>query len=78
MSSEATTRRGAPAAAGEAGDVRRHYAEELATGHFTSDPEQLAVVARLEDLRRRVLSVHASGIALPRWLAAVTGRRRSR
>jgi cell division protein ZapE len=74
VSSEASTRRGAPAAAGEAGDLQRHYAEELATGHFTSDPEQLAVVARLEDLRRRVLSVHASGIALPRWLAAITGR----
>jgi cell division protein ZapE len=63
----------APPAGREAGELQRHYAAELALRHFTSDAEQLAVVAKLEDLRRRLLKP-ASGIALPRWLAALTGR----
>ena len=62
-----------PAAGLGAGDLHRHYAAELSLRHFTSDAEQLAVVAKLEDLRRRLLE-RASGIALPRWLAALTGR----
>ena len=63
----------APPAGREAGDLQRRYHEELALRRFTSDPEQLAVVTKLEDLRRRLLEP-ASGIALPRWLAALTGR----
>ena len=63
----------APPADREAGDLQRHYGEELALRHFTSDAEQLAVVTQLEDLRRRLLAP-AGGIALPRWLAALTGR----
>ena len=73
MRSEASPRAAAPLAGREAGDLQRRYAEELALGHFTSDPEQLAVVTQLEDLRRRLLAP-AGGIALPRWLAALTGR----
>lgn len=63
----------APPADREAGDLQRHYGEEFALRHFTSDAEQLAVVAKLADLRRRLLEP-ARGVALPRWLAALTGR----
>jgi cell division protein ZapE len=63
----------APAAGSEVGEVQRHYAAELAARHFTSDAEQLAVVARLDDLRRRLL-VPLRGLAVPRWLAALAGR----
>jgi cell division protein ZapE len=69
VSSEAA----ASTAADGAGELQRRYAEELAVRHFTRDAEQLAVVARLEDLRRRLLE-SASGLALPRWLGALTGR----
>jgi cell division protein ZapE len=55
-----------------AGTLQRRYAEALAVRHFASDAEQLAVVGRLDDLRRRLLE--APGLALPRWLAALTGR----
>ena len=73
MRSEASPRAAAPLAGREAGDLQRRYHEELALRRFTSDPEQLAVVTQLEDLRRRLLAP-AGGIALPRWLAALTGR----
>jgi cell division protein ZapE len=64
-----------PATGSGGGDLLRRYAEELVIRHFTSDPEQLAVAARLEDLRRRLLkSAPTSGLALPRWLATLTGR----
>jgi cell division protein ZapE len=55
------------------GELQRRYAAELAARRLTSDAEQLAVVARLEDLRERLLQP-PSGFALPRWLAALTGR----
>ena len=73
MRSEASPSAATPPAGREAGELQRRYAEELALRHFTSDPEQLAVVTQLEDLRRRLLAP-AGGIALPRWLAALTGR----
>jgi len=60
-------------AGSEVGDVQRHYAAELTARHFTSDAGQLAVVARLDDLRRRLLEP-PRGFALPRWLAALAGR----
>jgi cell division protein ZapE len=64
-----------PAAGLGAGDLQRRYAEEASARHFASDPDQLAVVAHLEDLRRRLLeSAPTNGIALPRWLATLTGR----
>jgi cell division protein ZapE len=63
----------APTADAGAGGVQRHYAAELAVRHFASDAGQLAVVARLDDLRRRLLEA-PRGLALPRWLAALTGR----
>jgi cell division protein ZapE len=63
----------ASTAADGAGDLQRRYAEELAERHFSRDAEQLTVVARLEDRRRRLLE-SATGLALPRWLAALTGR----
>ncbi|HEY1875325.1 MAG TPA: cell division protein ZapE [Steroidobacteraceae bacterium] len=69
----AQTSAAAPAAGSGAGDLQRRYAAELAVRHFTSDGEQLAVVGRLDDLRQRLLEP-ASGLALPRCLAALTGR----
>ena len=63
----------APAAGREVGDVQRHYAAELAARHFTSDAGQLAVVTRLDDLRRRLLEL-PRGFAVPRWLAALASR----
>jgi cell division protein ZapE len=58
-----------------AGDLQRRYAAELAAGRLASDATQLAVVARLEGLRGRLLeSAPTTGITLPRWLATLTGR----
>src|SRR5262252_6494372 len=68
----AETSAAAPPTGPEAGDLRPRYAEELALRHFTSDPEQLAVVTKLEDLPR-CLREAASGSALRRCLAALTG-----
>ena len=75
MRSEASppTSAAAPVAGREVGDVQRHYAAELTARHFTSDAGQLAVVARLDDLRRRLLEP-PRGFAMPRWLAALAGR----
>ena len=73
ISGGAQTSAAAPAAGSGAGDLQRRYAEDLAGRHFTSDAEQLAMVGRLDDLRQRLLEP-ASGFALPRWLAALTGR----
>jgi len=55
-----------------AGTLQRRYAEALDVCHFTSDAEQLTVVGRLDDLRERLME--PVGFALPRRLAALTGR----
>src|ERR1700746_3754461 len=75
VSSEASaqTSAAAPAAGSGGGDLQRRYTEELTVGHFTSDADQRAIVGRLDALRQRLLEP-ASGFALPRWLAALTGR----
>jgi len=65
----------APALEGRA-DLPRRYAWQLAARHFEPDDAQLAVVARLEDLRRRLLTAgRPAGVSLPRWLATLTSRR---
>jgi cell division protein ZapE len=69
----AQTSAAAPTAGSGGGDLQRRYAEALGLRHFTSDAEQLAVIARLDDLRQRLLEP-LSGFALPRWLAALAGR----
>jgi cell division protein ZapE len=59
---------GAAAAAG--GGVLQLYDQELRTRHFSTDAAQLAVVARLDDLRNRLISAAPSGAwQAPRWLA---------
>jgi cell division protein ZapE len=65
----------APAAVAGAATLRELYAAQLASHHFASDEAQLAVLARLEDLRQRLLgtAVHG-GRQLPRWLAALLAR----
>jgi hypothetical protein len=67
VSSDAWPQTGAaaPAAGGGPGDLQWRYAAELAARHFARDPDQLAVLARLEELRRRLLeSAPRNGIVL--------------
>jgi len=50
------------------------YQQRLAEHGFTSDAAQLAAVARLDDLRGRLIRAHASnGSSLRRWLARLSG-----
>src|SRR5579883_885581 len=58
-------------------DLHEIYARALAERGFQSDPAQLAAVARLNDLRRRLIAAHARGrgwVPVRRW----TLRRRPR
>jgi cell division protein ZapE len=57
----------------DADDLAELYARALAARAFSADPAQLAAVARLEDLRRRLLRVPRAW--LPRWLRARLPRR---
>ena len=57
----------------DAADLRELYARELAARGFSADPAQLAAVARLEAVRRRLL--RAPRPWLPRWFRPLTGRR---
>ena len=57
------------------GELQRRYAGQVAARHFEKDDAQLAVVARLEELRRRLTAAPSRLIQLPRWLAALSGRR---
>ena len=52
-----------------AGGVLERYRHEIAVRHFSADPGQLAAVARLEELRHRLLAAPAAGT--PRWLAGL-------
>ena len=54
-------------------DLRELYARELAVRGFGADPAQLAAVAKLDTVRRRLLGVPRGW--LPQWLAAFTRRR---
>src|SRR5580704_11602810 len=63
------------AAVSEAVDLQQRYQRELTARHFQSDPAQLAALARLEDLRRRLIaSAPPRRERLPRWLGAFTRR----
>jgi len=57
---------------GDASDLRELYARELSARAFSADPAQLAAVARLDAVRRRLL--RAPRASVPRWLGALTGR----
>jgi cell division protein ZapE len=78
VSSEAPTSQlpaAAPAALARHADLRELYAAQLAMRHFASDEAQLAVLARLEDLRRRLLETGLRRrTQLPRWVAGLLGR----
>lgn len=52
--------------------LREQYQRQLAARHSDSDPGQLAVLARLEQLRTALLA--ATGRRLPRWLGRWTRR----
>jgi cell division protein ZapE len=65
----------APVATARTADLRALYAAQLATRHFASDEVQLAVLARFEELRQRLLGTSlGGGTHLPRWLAGLLGR----
>ncbi|HEY0767414.1 MAG TPA: cell division protein ZapE [Steroidobacteraceae bacterium] len=58
----------APPSATAAG-VLQLYRRELAERHLRCDSAQLAVIARLDDLRRRLIATpRAPALPLPRWL----------
>jgi len=65
----------AAAPAGAAG-VLQLYRLQLDERHLHSDPAQLAVVAKLDDLRRRLIAQRRAPRArLPRWLTGLTAAR---
>jgi cell division protein ZapE len=61
--------------AGNSASLQQLYELQVATRGFAADPAQLAVVARLEELRGRLVSAaSAPRTRLPRWLTALSGR----
>jgi len=56
-------------------DVRTAYAHELSHRGFQSDPAQLAVVERLDDLRQRLILARAQDSSLTRRLLGAFGNR---
>jgi cell division protein ZapE len=76
--SEAPERAPSRAAAAEpqAGELRQRYERQLALQHLQRDPAQLDALARLEELRTRLLSDPLPH--LPRWVAAFARRRAPR
>jgi cell division protein ZapE len=59
-----------------AAGVLQLYRHQLDERRLHSDPAQLAVVARLDDLRRRLIAQRRAPRArLPRWLAGLTAAR---
>jgi cell division protein ZapE len=60
--------------AAAAGGLLQLYDEELRSRHFCADAAQLAAVARLDDLRTRLISAAPARHA-PRWLTPLLGQR---
>jgi len=60
---------GAAAADPQARELRQRYERQLALQHLQRDPAQLDALARLEELRTRLLSDPLPH--LPRWVAAL-------
>jgi cell division protein ZapE len=55
-------------------DLRELYAKQLAERGFRSDPIQLAVIERLDDLRARLIAAReADSSLMRRWLGALGG-----
>ena len=64
---------GAPA--GGLAGVLQLYRRQLDERHFSSDSAQLGVVAKLDDLRRRlIVAPRPPRVRLPRWLTGLTHR----
>ena len=61
-------------AAGAVADVLQRYEQQLAERHFVVDPAQLAAVAKLDDLRHRLLAAPPAERRLPRLLRGLTRR----
>jgi cell division protein ZapE len=64
---------GAAATPPQSGELQQRYERQLALQHLQRDPAQLHALARLEELRTRVLSDPLPH--LPRWVAAFARRR---
>ena len=61
--------------AGNSASLQQLYELQVVTRGFAADPAQLAVVARLDELRGQLLSAaSAPRTRLPRWLTALSGR----
>jgi len=57
--------------------LKQLYEQQVAARGFAADPAQLAAVARLDELRSRLVAVHGAPEArVSRWLAGLTGRAR--
>ena len=64
-----------PPRPGAALDLRQRYERLLTERGFRSEAAQLVALARLEDLRQRLLAAEQSpGPRLSRWLSAASGR----
>ena len=61
-----------------AGTLREIYEHQIAERGFRADPAQLAVVARLEELRSRLIDAHHSDASLGGRLRRAVGRRSTR
>jgi cell division protein ZapE len=61
--------------AGNSASLQKLYELQAAARGFATDPAQLAAVARLDDLRSRLVSAaSAPATRLSRWLTALSGR----
>ncbi len=64
----------APSFSITAASLRDLYQRRLTEHGFTTDPAQLVAVAKLDDLRRRLIAARASnGSTLRRWLTRLSG-----
>jgi cell division protein ZapE len=66
----------ADASAAAAGELLRLYAEQVRARHFSADAAQLTAVARLDDLRSRLIGAPAAGARpAPSWLTGLLPQR---
>lgn len=74
MSAAPSSAAAARAAAADPGGLAARYERALVQRGFCADPEQAVAVARLEDLRRRLMAAPPAPPRLVRWLQALAGR----
>jgi cell division protein ZapE len=63
-----------PPGAGNSASLKQLYEQQVMARGFAADPAQLSAVARLDELRRQLVSAaHVPRAQLPRWLTTLTG-----